>query len=361
MSLIIYTDPHLGVNRANNTTARSRELLKEAVKQQVYDILGDTPENSYSLCLGDLFDTYSNKEEVIKQGQSILYYTDLVLAGNHDVVADADKVGSLQLLQSSNQSKFMYAPFGESYAGAVQLDEVMVVGVPHVTTQALFEESLSEAIDLAEQHKESGLPIILALHCNFNLQRELSETSLNLTAEHAEELLEVFEYVFCGHEHVPRDLYDGRLVILGNTHPTGFSDISDKRIAILDNVGGKLQVNFETIWRKSDGYLEVDSEKIPEETEAQFVRITGEIESDKLGGMARSISKLWKNNPGLLAVKSEVAVKSVENTAENGEVVTAESLPAIISKELEANPKMFSLWNEFLSRWESEHGHGKGG
>ena len=346
MSLVIYADPHIGLNRTKNTTARSRQLLREAVKQQVYDILDRKRPGDSFICLGDLFDTYSNPEQVIRQGQSILYYTDLVLAGNHDVVADADKMGSLELLKVSHGSQVVYTPFGESAAYIQDFEEASVVTVPHVTTQTLFEESLSSAIDLRESHAHGG-PAILALHCNYNSPHELTETSLNLEPQHVEELLEVFDYIFLGHEHQPRDLYDGRLIVLGNTHPTGFSDISDKRIAVVDNVGGKLQVNFETIW--SDGYVEVDINEapIPESTDAQFFRLTGRIPSDQLAEVSKGVQLLWRNSPKLLAVKSEVKVVGIDKLTDDGTEITAQSLPKIISEELKSDPPMHALWEEF--------------
>ena len=345
MALIFYTDPHIGVNRTGNTTPASREKLKESINNTVGKILGRRQEGDYLICLGDLFDTYSNPESVIRQGSTIVEMTDLILAGNHDVVADADKVGSLELIMGHHPSKVIYAPFNEPHCDVRTFDGVAVVAVPHVTTQDLFEESLSIAIEKAELM--TGMQRMLCLHCNYDSPHELTETSLNLTPERVQQLLGSFNYVLLGHEHQPRDLFGGRLIILGNTHPTGFSDISPKRIAILDDK----VLHFEEVWSEHEGYGEFYSDDLPalHATLNQFVRIKGSVSSDQMAGVSKAISTLWKTSPNLLAMKSEVTVSDVpQQEADQGEM-TPETLPALIERELESDPAMQSMWKEFTT------------
>ena len=359
MSLVIYTDPHIGLRRNANTTPAGRDRLQQAIINTLDGFLPesivDQGDHNKYVCVGDLFDQYSNPEKVIDQGLDILYRTHMVLAGNHDVVADSDKIGSLQLIEGTPaHGDVIRADFGKPKVGALLLDDFLVVSVPHVTTQELFEKSLGMAIDYCLEHPsyvEGAIPILL-LHCNYDSPYECTETSLNLKPDHALELLDTFSHIFMGHEHSPRDLLRGRLVILGNTHPTSFSDISDKRIAILDNVGGKAVVNFKQVWSKELGYLEIDVNEegfIPATTTAQFVRVVGTAPADQMARVSKGVNTLWKNSPNLLAVRSEVAVTQIEGQDSTAIEATAETLPALIARELEADPAMKQMWEEFTS------------
>jgi DNA repair exonuclease SbcCD nuclease subunit len=347
MALIIYTDPHLGVTRTGNTTPRSRQLLRDSICNTLDDILMMKGADDHLICLGDLFDSYSNSEAIISEGMQVVARTDLTLAGNHDVVADADKVGSLGLIAEHYPDKVCMAPFNQPFADGMTIGDVNVVAVPHVTTQTLFEESLDMAAHLmTDKQIDLSLPSVLCLHCNLESPHALTETSLNLTKERAEELLGTFGYIFCGHEHQPRDLFDGRLIILGNVHPTGFADISDKRIAILDASG----VRFQQVWGKDENYAEWDVNEDPplDSTDAQFVRIKGSVPSENIAQVSKAVNRLWKTSPGLLALRSEVTVDDiVQEQQDDG--ATAETLPSLIAKELESSPAMKAMWEEFTT------------
>jgi DNA repair exonuclease SbcCD nuclease subunit len=344
MALIIYTDPHLGVTRTGNTTPRSRQLLRDSICNTLDDILMMVGADDHFLCLGDLFDTYSNSEDVISEGMQVVARTDLTLAGNHDVVADADKVGSLGLIAEHYPDKVCMAPFNQPFADGMTLGDVNVVAVPHVTTQTLFEESLDMAAHLmTDKQIDLSLPSVLCLHCNLESPHALTETSLNLTKERAEELLGTFGYIFCGHEHQPRDLFDGRLIILGNIHPTSFSDISPKRVAIVDASG----VRFEEVWDDIK-YARYMVDAIPDRTYAQFVRIKGSVPSENIAQVSKAVNRLWKTSPSLLALRSEVTVDDiVQEQQDDG--ATAETLPSLIAKELESSPAMKAMWEEFTT------------
>jgi DNA repair exonuclease SbcCD nuclease subunit len=347
MALIIYTDPHIGVNRAGNTTPASREALRQSILSTLYGVIDMKEDGHQRLCLGDLFDTYSNPEPVIRQGMRIVEGTTLTLAGNHDVVADADKMGSMQLIAEQFPGKVVQAPFGVPTHCLTYVSNIAVAAVPHVTTQSLFEEALDQLYIAVSTEVPAGKTKILCLHCNYDSPHELTETSLNLTPERAERLLNQFDYIFLGHEHQPRDLFDGRLVILGNIHPTGFSDISDKRIAIIDEDG----LRFEQVWSKAAGYAEIDigRPELGAQESAQFIRVTGTVSSEDIGTVSRSVSNLWKTCPSLLALKSEVVVEGVEQQETGGAEVTAETLPALVERELADHPARLAMWKEFTT------------
>lgn len=352
MSIVIFTDPHIGTKRTTGTTPDSRKKLQQAILDTLYSFLPEEQDyDHFYVCAGDVFDTYSNPEEVLAQGRDIMRRCDMVIAGNHDVIPIADKKGSLEYINETEKGGaiIVHAPFGKVWVQTEEMDSTLVTGVAHTTTQELFELSLDKAIE-NRTAASMELPAILVLHCNFESPHDLTETSLNLTEGRAAHLLEYFDYIFLGHEHQPRDLFGGRLVILGNTHPTSFSDISDKRIAIVDNVGGNLQVNFKEIWNASQHYSEHDVSDIallPMATTGQFIRLTGQVPSDQLGQVAKAVKKLWKDSPNLIALRSEVQVTGATEIDSTAAEATAETLPALISRELASDPSMKAMWEEF--------------
>ena len=346
MTLILYSDPHLGVNRTANTTPASRKLLREKIKETVHQILyleGD------KICGGDLFDTYSNNEQVIKDGGYIIDRTALTIAGNHDIAQDADKIGSLQLLAQTNlgnnfvdvvTSEFNKVVFDYSIQNGH-----LVFAVPHHTTQELFERALEgSAEQAAAYHQEHKLKLLL-LHCNYNSGfAEDSETALNLTSDKAKALLSVFDYVFLGHEHEPAEHHDDRVIIIGNVHPTGFSDVSDKRVIRITDDG---IVESIPVWTRMDGYDTYSCHELPEQTHAQFVEISGEVEPGDLAALARGVRKLWKNSPDLLALRLTTHAKALASVPPGHANQSLVTLPAIIKAELASRPELKSLWEEF--------------
>ena len=344
--LTIFGDVHLGVQRSSNTTPTSRQRLQQCIQSAVEAIL-DRP--GEKICLGDLFDCASNPENVIQDGSGVVGRTTLTLAGNHDLINDSTKLSSLQLVAEFHPRKVAITPFGEAGIHVQTIGGVHTVSIPHTTTQALFDESLEMAVQHVTTTTASvGMPRILLFHANFDSPYELTETSINLTPEWAERLLNRgYQYVIGGHEHNGRDLYDGRLIMLGNIFCTGFSDISDKRIAILDGKG----LRFEGVWDVSTGYdeINVNDEDIVVEDSVQFVRVVGQVASDAIASVSHDIASLWRDNPNLLAVKSEVQVTEMQKQDTSGTELTAETLPALVERELASDPAMQAMWQEFTS------------
>jgi DNA repair exonuclease SbcCD nuclease subunit len=185
----------------------------------------------------------------------------------------------------------------------------------------------------------------LLLHCNYNLSDSFAtETSLNLKEEHVEELLTGFDYILLGHEHQPAELFDGRLLIVGNTHPTGFADISDKRILVWD---GK-EFASERIWDQATGYAELDWRELPLETRANFLRVTGKAETNEVLSISKQVSALWEKSYQLYGVKMELQLP--ETAQVDGQKMTHQlhQLPEIVRRELEAQPKLLALWDELV-------------
>ena len=351
MRAVLFTDPHLGTNRVANTTATSRVNLRQALFNQAMSICAMEGEK---ICLGDLFDSYSNAEEIIEQGQQIASSCRLVLAGNHDLVARADKLGSLELLDAWNVGElqtppvspathFALAEFNEPYWGVSQVAGNTFYAVPHVTTQELFDQSLLDAWTHAKDTSKNTPLRCLLLHCNYDCDFAEQETALNLTEPMAEKMLEVFDYVFLGHEHVPRDLFGGRLKVIGNTHPTSFSDISNKRVITIKGD----QVRVEHVWDAAERYAAVDVSKLQglDPTGLEFLRITGTVDPSDMAGVSRKVSELWRTVPTLYGINLDTHILRGEDTSRQAEG-TLETLPAQIEREL-AGTSMLDYWHEF--------------
>ena len=343
MTLCFYTDTHLGLPRSSNTTPKSSLALQQKLYDQVRMIL-DTGGKTF-VCLGDVFDRFSNPENIILQGMEVVGRTNLVLSGNHDVVNQADKIGSLQLVNEATTSllgnnRCVFAEFGKPMCACHELEGEVLYSVPHVANQDLFEQSLGMALDGVLKDRREGTKVLL-LHCNFCLSEDrATPTTLNLQNEHVEELLQGFQYIILGHEHIPSEHYGGRLVILGNTFPTGLGDISDKRIATLH--GGKLE--FYPIWYANPGYAEYQHDELPDNTEANFIRVQGEIEPGEFLSLVREVNQMWANSPGLYCVRMEVSTPGVEASEDGQMRQSLSQLPARIESELSSHPDLLALW-----------------
>lgn len=345
---VLFTDPHCGVNRVANTTPKSRVMLRKEIMRKLGYILWDVAgKNDQVFCLGDLFDTYSNDEALLLSVFPIVERLDWCLAGNHDLVSIKDKTGSLELFHKrcleGGFDKFCYTPFGMAGVGTRKVKDTLYVAVPHTTTQELFEESLSQAIDIADNSACRFKHLLL--HCNYESPYADTETELNLSKEMAEELLTAFDLVLIGHEHNQREALEGRVILLGNIFPTSFSDLADKRVMIIDDETGEYR--FETIWKLSDHFFDVNAaglEDVPDT--AQIVRVSGYCPLAEAQKLSQAVKAAWQRLPNLLALKVDVTMEGLDTV---GDVTaTLEDLPTMIEKELQGTP-LAALWNELYA------------
>lgn len=235
---LIYSDPHIGVSRKANTTRESSDRLKKKVFQVVNDLLSWPEYRMFTkICCGDLFDKFHNDEEAFLQGYEIASKTGIVLAGNHDMQKDLTLTSSLDALDK------IFEALRDAAYPAPKILRHQNVGIhsvvlhnhrfiPHRPTQEEFEKCLRDLPATTE-------PDYLYLHCSY--ERDFGndytgeESSLNLTDEMATKVLEKgYRRIFLGHEHKPAEYLDGRVIIVGNTYPTSFGDLSDKRFILLD-------------------------------------------------------------------------------------------------------------------------------
>ena len=189
---------------------------------------------------------------------------------------------------------------------------------------------------------------ILLLHCNYDNGLIEQESSLNLSKEKAEDLLQYFQYVFIGHEHISRVELGGRLIVVGNLHPTSFSDISDKYYWIWDSVTNQLEKHL--IWSQEEGYCLLSPDQLDAIPEGvQFIDIQGEVSQAEMPAYAKRISELWDKYPNLLMVRNGLEAQHEEIEAAPLEYV---SLPDQISLDLSDTP-LFPLWKNYLAKLEA--------
>lgn len=332
----IASDFHLGVVRNSHTTPASRERLRDALYLQALR----ATEGTFSVCLGDLFDTFWNDAVTLRQGKRIWDRCQLVLTGNHDRSNRSNSVSSLEFLEGLDDLELPAVtdkPKVRRYDNFLSLNKP-VQWVDHKMTQALFDESL----DLVE-----AVGGMLFLHCNYDSGFATDESSLNLTKEQAEILLTKVGKIFIGHEHIPAEHFGGRLVIVGNTHPTSFSDISDKYVYHVDS---DLNVTKELIWDSKKNSLKFDYKSLAEEVYLdgyQFIELTGQAETSELPKISRAVANLWKTCPNVLMIKNSVTSTKVEVVPT--ETVKITDMLATISSELRGT-KLHAVWQNYLEK-----------
>lgn len=293
----LFSDPHLGTKRAAHTTRDSARKLQQMLYTQA--LVATDPINS--LCLGDLFDKAYNDETALVQGYNIAHRCNLLLSGNHDETNRESATTSLRALKDMGApivaAEDLSTPFFDVYK------EFWII--PHHASQELFEAALQEA--MAHAHSEQEGFKYLLLHCNYDVPFDTEDSTLNLTPEDAEVLLSVFNRIFIGHEHNPKVMHDGRLVLVGNTHPTSFSDISDKFVWELDTARDAL--DSRRIWEKRTQYREVAyGEPIPDLTGVQFVDVIGAQPAEDAADVANFVREVWGQGDSLVAVRNNVEI-----------------------------------------------------
>jgi len=228
---LIFSDPHLGVSRKANTTRESSKRLQKAVLDPALRLLANYKDKAMPICVGDVFDKFSNNEDILAQGIALCSQCEYVLAGNHDSQRNSKQMSSLDLL---SEEVFVTGVAPKIILQSYKLkQEGPFTFVPHAHSQAEFENRLARARP-SEKHPKN----YLFLHCSYNrnlgADSEGEEASLNLTESLATELLNRgFDRIFLGHEHKPASYLGGKVQVVGNTYPTSFGDISDKRAILL--------------------------------------------------------------------------------------------------------------------------------
>jgi len=350
----LFTDPHIGLNRTSHTTPESRARLRGSLVESIASVITTrTDAASKVFCLGDLYDRFDVDNKSLLEGLEAFSYCSEVIAGNHDFSNRKDIVSSLSVLRELGAPKTYVYPKPNQVGAYKQLsgnpsEPMEYWFIDHKLNQELFEASLDDAFT------RSANSSLLFLHCNYETPFASQETTLNLTRDKAKQLLTKFSHIFIGHEHVPRTDLAGKVVILGNTHPTSFSDISDKfcyDVTIDKGIVSKIQSH--KIWSMNDNYLKTTWQELSDITALpetlQFIDVVGEAEPQHMAGIAKQVADLWRMPNKLLMVRNNVSVVREDKPVSEDFHVRCESIPARISNEL-AGTKMGDTWDAYMRR-----------
>jgi len=326
----LFTDPHLGTRRAAHTTRESAKRLTRALFDQAMAVVTGKP---LPICLGDLFDRAFNDEATLVQGYQVASNCLFTLAGNHDETNREGTVTSLRALRE----------MGIQLSAAPDLSKPFytaghdgIYTVPHHASQELFETALFHAAEHAAETR-AGKASVLMLHCNYDAPdfMQVEDDTLNLSADVAERLLNAFDYIFLGHEHRPATYFDGRVVVLGNTHATSFADISDKYCYTLSIGDDHVSLDKHLIWSASERFREIRfGDEIPDLTGVQFVSVFGIAEADQSVEVSDFVQSIWAAGQDLLAVRNAVIIQQGFAEAEAGEAPALGDIRGLIGKEL---------------------------
>lgn len=293
------SDYHLFTKRAAHTTPDSAQKLQK----QLYAKALEATAGSNNLCLGDLFDKSTNPEAALVQGYEVAKRCQMVMSGNHDLTNREGVITTLDALHGVMDDRIVIAPnLSEPYFEV--MDSTFWI-VPHHASQTLFEKALFDAKNHADA-QEGGHRYLL-LHCNYDIPFDSEDSTLNLSPELAEGLLQVFSRIFIGHEHNSKTHFDDRVVLVGNTHPTSFSDISDKFCWELNTCTDEL-IPWR-IWTQDDCYREVKfGDAIPNLAGVQFVDVIGTEPVEDATEVAQFVRQVWNAGKDLLAVRNNVEI-----------------------------------------------------
>lgn len=252
-----------------------------------------------------------------------------VLAGNHDCANREGVVTSLDALQEMGCPIISPPNLSEPYFFA---DGPMYF-VPHHASQQLFEQAMLDAAAHAACER-AGRASVLMLHCNYDQPFATEDDTLNLSPAVAQKLLESFDYIFLGHEHKPSTHFDGRVVILGNSHPTSFGDLSDKFSYQLEITDDSIDLTKTRIWSKDERFASVMfGQELPDLRGVQFIDVIGA--ADEAVAVADFMQMVWESAPDALAVRNSVSVAGVNVVDDEAEKPVVEDLRTRISRELD--------------------------
>lgn len=298
--LTIFTDPHIGTRRQAHTTRESAAALTQALYQQAMAIV----ENAESpvFCAGDLFDRANNPETTLVQGYNVASRCWMTLSGNHDELNRLGEMTSLQAIAEMGATVCSAPDLSTAYFDSFE----SIYMVPHHASQELFEAAMKSAAEHATTNRD-GLASFLFLHCNYNFDLAIEDNTLNLTEALAVQLTKAFDYILIGHEHNGSTHLDGRVVVLGNHHPSSYHDLSDKYVYHLDLETAELTKTC--IWSKATSFAEIRmGSELPDLSEVQFVDVTGIADAAGALEVAEFIQAIWKAGPELLAVRNSVQI-----------------------------------------------------
>lgn len=346
MKLGWFSDPHLGIERLANTTVESRRRFRKTVFLRTVaaiNLLRDKGARKI-FCNGDLFDTYSNNEETILEGEYVIDIIDGVMAGNHDVKNDTSSIGTLRMFSQFRswdelKGKIIHSPEPNRPGAWTHhiSDEIKIVFVPHVLNQELFEQSLVQASHLAKGTKLN----ILCLHCNvgeYGFKEVTKEgTSLHLTDEFREECEKSFDFILIGHEHPPKRVSE-KTHILGNVMPLTFGEMGDRFAYVLDTDTKELTAH--RIFQKDYEFIALEAKEILTsvpvfQQEYLYADIQGVLAHTDIPHYIRQLAAFWKLNSTLLMVRNGAQSIGAAEAQKSAATFIPKTLPELVTEAIE--------------------------
>ena len=336
--MLIINDVHIGVARKGGTTPASQEALRGFLFAGLRKLLEGSDEDTL-VTLGDLFDDFSiPMRDWVETFQVLTEWLDkghhlVLVAGNHDNSPRADKVSSFTALG---------AVLKESYKHSVKVIDVGQSGwvdndtlaIAHCANQDLFNLEIAKAL--------KACPRNLLVHCNYaNGFAAESDHSLNLSMEQAAELANNGTRVIFAHEHQAREDLNGKVVVLGNQHPTSVSDClgnSHKYAHILgdeDHGSDGALTKVET-WREDGSFVLADWQDLAD-VDGQFVRVTGTATAAQASDVVNAIAAFRQRSDAFVitnAVRVE-GIAEIDELPEQFEVAKAFDVLNFICDQLD--------------------------
>lgn len=331
----IFTDPHLGTKRAMHTTPESSKRLSTALFEAA--MKAKTAEYK-NIIVGDLFDKTTNTEQVIVQGLLVAENA-IVLAGNHDETNREGTISSLDVIAEAGGSHIIQCEVVGRPSYQIRGEMVFV---PHHASQELF----LEALDLALAEDVEGK--VLFVHCNRGELPQQDDSTLVISLELEDRLLTKFKRVFYGHIHgshsneTKDDEVVSRGVVLGNTHPTSFGDISDKYRYTYDLKTDTLIRH--KIWCKATRFTQLALGSELPEGSFDFVEIIGNGTRQEVSDY---LQQVWAAYPEAYAIRNNCEFAHAEDVMV--EDVNLEDLPSTIERDL-AGTDMLPLFKEIRNK-----------
>ena len=329
MKINIFTDPHLNVSRQAHTTPTS----SQALNQRLFDAAMATKSAEMAnYCAGDLFDKAFNPEWAVIQGIKVAENC-YVLSGNHDETNREGTKCSLEVVKAAGVGKIYRTPSVSDVFWNKTADGVYMI--PHHASQELFVRALREA---AADSQGIGTAMV---HCNRGeIMGDTPDSILVISKELEDELLKSFKRIFYGHEHgshsnkVEGDVVTSKAVVLGNTHPTSFSDVSDKyRYEYCTETDVLKRI---MIWSKDAKFLQLElGQPFPEGANPDVIEVTGKGSRIEV---VEYMDALWSTYPATLMIRPNVTYTSATEVMEVTQADTV-NLADAIAKDLDGEVK----------------------
>lgn len=324
--MLILNDIHLGFSRAAGTTPASREKLRTYLFESLRQTLAETCEK-HLLVNGDLFDGFEiDPRDWVATYQILSDWLGTrgdfltLVAGNHDWSPKGSKVSSFEMLAEVLTGQF---PYRAKVVGIDQWTQVEpgVIALAHCSNQDIFNLKLEEIeknlLDLPDSDTN---PVHVLVHANYDNNFAVeSDHSLNIDREMARRITAAGCKLVFAHVHQARTTLAGKVVILGNQWPTSVADClgNDRKFAHILRDGSITPVETWAADGVVGSFKEIDWRELAE-SNADFVRVTGQASSNEASEVINAISQFRQ--------KSECFV--ITNAVRIDGVAEAEALPA---------------------------------